>query len=88
MLELLKSNAISIDEAEDYFFNHYTVEYLKLFNVDKKRFELIIKSCELENIVRLMPEKLYDVICKYQNEALKMVEKLPHISTVGKYWVD
>lgn len=61
-LETLKNGGITIEEAEKFLFSPYIVKKLKGKKCNEEIIELVLKGCELEDIVSLIPEELNDVI--------------------------
>ncbi|MDE7179170.1 MAG: DUF3969 family protein [Lachnospiraceae bacterium] len=74
-LETVKKGGITIDEAEKFLFSPYMVKKLKAKRCDKGITNLIMKGCELEDIVSLMPEKFNDIIEELKQEALILLKK-------------
>lgn len=57
-LETVKKGGITTDEVEKFLFSPYMVKKLKAQRYDKGITNLIMKGCELEDIVSLIPKNL------------------------------
>ena len=58
LLSALEKQLISIEEAEGYLFNPFTVSKLEKYGLSEEVIDIIKEGCELEDIQSLLPEKL------------------------------
>lgn len=88
LLEVLKGNLISINEAENCFFNLLTIDKLEKLGVNQKIIELIQLGCELEDIESLVPHKLSDSIQFLRETSLDLIKQMPQPKLPVKRWID
>ncbi|OED05369.1 DUF3969 family protein [Bacillus cereus] len=67
---------ISIEEAEGYLFNPYTVEKLEMYGFSEDVIEIIREGCELEDIKSLVPEKLSENISMLKTKILNNLSSI------------
>lgn len=77
LLTGLEKGSISIEEAEGYLFNPYSVERLEKYNTSSEIIEIIKLGCELEDIESLLPEKLQENIRLLKERAVLLLESIP-----------
>jgi len=74
VLGALKSNSISIDEAEKFLFSPHTVKRLKASNCNQSVIEIVERGCELEDIDSLIPDRLNENIENLYKNLLEVLE--------------
>ncbi|SDZ05986.1 Protein of unknown function [Evansella caseinilytica] len=77
LLQALEKDAITIEEAEGYLFNPFSVEQLEKMNIDDKVVDIIRLGCELEDVQSLLPEKLQTTITELINTSIDNIKSLP-----------
>ena len=70
LLFALEKQIISIEEAEGYLFNPYTVNKLEMYGLREEVIDIIREGCELEDIQSLIPEKLLLNIIRLKEQTL------------------
>lgn len=75
----LENKIMSIEEAEGYLFNPFTVEKLEKYGFNKEVIDVIRDGCELEDIESLVPDKLLTNINKLKEQILNNISILPKI---------
>lgn len=88
LLTALKEKLISVDEAENYLYNPYTIERLKKLKVKDEIAELIHLGCELEDVETLIPDKMKGTIEFLKEKSLRFMEYMQKSSLPIKKWVD
>ena len=74
-LEAVKNGGIALEEAEKFLFSPHIMEKLKRQGCDEKILELIMRGCELEDVVSLIPEKYNDIMEGMKQDALMLIKK-------------
>ncbi|MDF2858231.1 MAG: hypothetical protein K0Q87_4082 [Neobacillus sp.] len=84
----LEKNILSIEEVENFLFSPYSMDKLEELKVSKDIIRLINLGCELENVERLVPDKLELSIGEIKTTSIKLLSDLagPRIPT--KKWID
>ncbi|WCN36805.1 DUF3969 family protein [Aneurinibacillus uraniidurans] len=77
LLTGLEKGSISIEEAEGYLFNPYSVERLEKLDISSEIIEIIKLGCELEDIESLLPEKLPRNIQLLKERAILLLDSIP-----------
>ncbi|UNL86378.1 DUF3969 family protein [Priestia koreensis] len=77
LLSVLEKEIISIEEAEGYLFNPFTVSKLERYGLSKEVIDIIKEGCELEDIQSLMPEKLLSNIIRLKEQILSNIAVMP-----------
>lgn len=72
----LEEEVISIEEAEGYLFNPFTVEKLEMYGFDGEVVEIIREGCELEDIKSLVPEKLLINLNRLKTKILNNISSI------------
>ena len=72
-------------DGEKFLFSPYMVKKLKAQRCDKGITNLIMKGCELEDIVSLIPEKFNDIIEELKQEALILLKKFEEYN--DSFWM-
>lgn len=83
LLYALEKQIISIEEAEGYLFNPYTISKLEMFGLSEEVISIIREGCELEDIQSLMPEKLLANINRLKEQILSNISNIknPYLPT-------
>jgi hypothetical protein len=84
----LEQEILSIQEAENFLFSPYSMEKLKELGVDEKVIRLINLGCELENVERLLPDKLKASISDIKEGSLEILRSMPKPVIPAKKWID
>lgn len=84
----LERKVISIEEAEKLLYSPYSMEKLKEIGVNENIVDLIHLGCELENVERLIPDKLLMSIEDIKERALEILQKMPKATILTKKWID
>lgn len=74
ILESLAENAITIEEADKYFFSPRTAQLLSKNNCNSTIVDFIIECCELEDIASSLPDRLQSSIEELKNRAIAMLK--------------
>ena len=82
----LKEKTISFDEAEQYLFNPYIMEILKLIGVSKEVILLIHIGTELEDIYLLVPEHFDEALEEMIALAHEQMKSLPKTMDSSDKW--
>lgn len=88
LINSLKNGLITIDEAENFLYNPFSLERLKDLGIDQKITELIHEGCELENIDRIIKNQLKQTIDELENKSINNLRKLPKALIPLKKWID
>ena len=86
ILEAIKCNAVTIDEAEKYIFSPRIIKSLRQKKCDEKIINIIERGCELEDICSLLPEKFDEVINQLKQETIILAENYEEYGE--KNWVE
>lgn len=76
LLTALENNSISIEEAEGYIFNPYTIKKMEEINVNNKVIDIVHLGTELEDIKSLIPEKIEESIIDLKRKCIAMFNEL------------
>jgi len=87
LLILIKNEVISIDEAEQYLFNPYSINKLSFCGVDQELLDIVLEGCELENIKRIIPEKYLSTVDDLIIRAINLTNKYDAPSAPKK-WIN
>ena len=85
ILNSIKENAISIDEAEKILFLPGYVNDLKRLGIEKKIVKLVEFCCELEDISDIVPEKFKTELNKIIGMAINLLKQYPEEKK--EYWL-
>ncbi|MGA8942865.1 MAG: DUF3969 family protein [Thermoactinomyces sp.] len=77
ILEALEEKIMTIEEAEGYLFNPYSVEKLEELGIDQRVIDIVSHGCELEDVQSLIPDKLFTTIKKLKEETSRNLQVLP-----------
>ena len=86
ILETLKRNTLSIDEAEKFLFSPRTVARLKKIKCDEKIIDILERGCELEDIESLIPDELLENISILETEVLELLNNYSDYN--GENWLE
>jgi len=75
LIEALKKDLLTIEETEKVLFNPYTIDSLQSKGIAKEILEIIHLGTELEDIVSLMSEKLFESLSEIEYESIAQLEK-------------
>lgn len=75
IFEAIKSNALSIREAEKFLFSPYIFNKLESKKCNYKIINIIERGCELENIKSLIPDELTGAIQELEDMTREELEK-------------
>jgi hypothetical protein len=84
----LRGGAISIDEAENFLFNPYSISKLRNRGFDQKIIDIIHLGTELEDIKSLIPDHLDEAINNIYKNAIDALKKLPGSAASVDKWID
>lgn len=70
LLSALENEILSIEDAEGYLFNPYTIDKLEMHGVSKEFIDVIREGRELEDVQSLIPERLLANIIRLKELAL------------------
>lgn len=73
----IKEKCITINESEKILFSPLVMKRIKELNVSEDLVDLIHLGTELENIERLLPDKLFDNIEEIVDGSIKHLKDLP-----------
>jgi hypothetical protein len=73
LVSALEEEVISIEEAEGFLFNLYTIEKLKMYGFSEDLIGIIKEGCELEDVKSLVPEKLILNITRLKKQILNNI---------------
>lgn len=73
ILDSLKYEVITIDEAEKFLFSPYIIGKLKYSNIDNRIIEVLEKCTELEDIKDLIPEKYNFIVNELKQEVIRLL---------------
>ncbi len=85
-VEAIKNGGITIDEAEKFIFSPHMENRLKSKGCNEDIIELIMKGCELEDIVSLIPHCLNDVLSEIKQEALFLIKEYKTFDE--SFWIE
>lgn len=86
IIEALKNNSLSINEAEKFLFSPYMVNKLQTRKCNKKILDIIEKGCELEDVASLIPDTLLKTINELGQETLEIIKEYPKFDRT--FWID
>lgn len=86
VLESIKNNAITIDEAEKFIFSPYTRKKLCDINCDARIIEIVEKGCELEDIASLIPECFDEEIARLEEESFQLLKTYSEYK--NEFWIE
>ena len=75
LIEALKKDLLTIEETEKVLFNPYTIDLLQSKGISKEILEIIHLGTELEDIVSLMSEKLFESLSEIEYESIAQLEQ-------------
>lgn len=75
IFEAIKSNDLSIREAEKFLFSPYIFNKLESSKCNSKIINIIERGCELENIKSLIPDELAGAIQELEDMTREELEK-------------
>lgn len=78
LVSALENEIITIEEAEGYLFNPFTVEKLQKYGFSEEVIDIIREGCELEDIQSLVPEKLLSNIFRLKEQIVKNISSIPN----------
>ncbi|PYG90294.1 uncharacterized protein DUF3969 [Ruminiclostridium sufflavum DSM 19573] len=84
----IKEGVISINDAENYIYNPYSLKKLNEMGINKKVSDLIHLGCELEDIESLIPHKLSKSIEEINRQSIKLLQEIQVESNHAKEWID
>lgn len=73
ILETIKRNNLSIEEAEKFLFSPRMIARLKKIKCDEKIIDILERGCELEDIESLIPDELLKTVDILENETLELL---------------
>lgn len=86
VLEALKREQISIDEAEKFLFSPHMITRLQKNNCDKRILDILERGCELEDIASLMPDRLMKTIDDLEGMVFELMKIYPRFNKT--FWID
>lgn len=84
----LEQRVLSIEDAEKLLYSPYSMEKIKQIGANDKIVDLINLGCELENVERLIPDKLHKSIKEIEEESLNMLRGMPKTAGHVKKWIE
>jgi len=84
----LEKKILSIEEVENFLFSPYSMNKLEELKVNKDIIRLINLGCELENVERLIPDKLELSIDEIKATSAKLLSNLAKPEIPTKKWID
>lgn len=84
----LKKGVISIEESENFLYSPFTMKKLSQLELDEEVITLINLGCELENVERLIPDKLNHSIEEITNQSVKLLQNINRAKLPIKKWID
>lgn len=87
ILESIRNRVMSIEEAENYLISPYSADMLKEMGIRPEISHLIYCGCELENIERLIPDKLDITIRELIEESLRILSLSTKPTLPTKKWL-
>ena len=86
ILEAIKNDKLSIDEAEKFLFSPYMVKKLRVKGCSESIIDILERGCELEDIASLIPEKLTKMVNELQNMAFELMNDYQNFNT--NFWIE
>jgi len=84
----LEKKILSIEEVENFLFSPYSIDKLEKLKVNEDIIRLINLGCELENVERLIPDKLESSINEIKMTSAKLLSNLARPEIPTKKWID
>lgn len=88
ILDSLEQEAITFQQAFRLFLRPYIAQYLEKHESEEEVVDFFNNICMLEDIAKLMPEKLSISINSSRNEALKLLRNIPLDDDLERYWIN
>ena len=88
IMTAIKEGAISVGDAENYFYSPYSAEKLKNLNINEDVVKLVKLGCKLENIARQVPDKSNNSINEIRNSSIELLHSMPKTVLPLKNWID
>ena len=88
IIEAVKKKTMTFEEAGYYFLRPYSAKILKRKGVNNKLVELINLMCELEDVERLIPNKLEEAIDDVEKQLADFMLSVPEATTLSEYWIE
>lgn len=86
ILQAIKNDKLSIDEAEKFLFSPYMVGKLRIKKCNESIIDIIERGCELEDIVSLIPDKLSTAINELENMTLDLMKNYENFDK--NFWIE
>lgn len=86
IIEALKNNSLTIEEAEKFLFSPYMANKLQTGKCNGKIINIIEKGCELEDIVSLIPDNFLKIMDELEQEILEIIKEYPRFNKT--FWID
>ncbi len=88
LMHCIKTGILCIEEAENYLYSPYSMKKLEEANINAEIIDLIHLGCELENVERIIPDKLDKSIDEIISNAVKVLKEIPPVDLPSKKWID
>lgn len=88
VIEAVKNNSFSMQEATNYFFSPYTAQVLEEIGVGERLIDLIFLGCELEDVERLVPDKFNKSLENLKNKTVELLKDTPKVQLPTQYWLE
>lgn len=88
ILDSLEQGAITFQQAFRLFLRPYIAQYLEKNESQEEIVDFFNNICMLEDVARLVPEKLRTSIKSSRQEALNLLRNIPLNEDVEKYWLN
>lgn len=84
----LREGIISIEQAENFLYNPYSIEKLNKIGISECITELVHLGCELEDVESLLPHKLEGSIEAIKRQSIEQLRSIPPDTIYTKKWID
>lgn len=86
ILQAIKNDKLSINEAEKFLFSPYMVGELRLKKCNESIIDIIERGCELEDVLSLIPDRLLKTINELENMTLSLMKNYEDFDK--NYWIE
>lgn len=88
ILIALSKELINIEDAENFLYSPFSVNKLRDLGIKEEVIKLVELGCELEDVKRLIPNKLNKSINDIYNKSMELLLTSSKISLSEKKWID
>jgi len=87
IIESINNGMLSIKESTYYFISPFTAQVLKEKGANDELIQIIYLLCELENVERIIPDKLKSSLDDAKYKLIKYLNSMTDIQLPKEYWI-